>query len=271
VQYDRLANVTGLMAAEIDLWRRAAAAMYVPYDREAGVHIQDESFLEQAPWDFATVPPEDYPLLLHYHPLFIYRHQVIKQADVMLAAFLLGNEFTLEEKRRIFEYYDPLTTGDSSLSECIQSIVACEVGEVAVAHRYLTDTATTDLSDLHKNVRDGMHVASCGGTWMAIVYGFAGLRDYGGELAFKPSLPPHWSTLRFRLRVRGALLGVTLTQQEARYRLLEGGPLAFQHRDERIELEPGDERRLRDPDMAPEAWTQSQQAVAASGVPIGGE
>jgi alpha,alpha-trehalose phosphorylase len=267
-QYDRLVNATGLMTAEIDLWRRAAAAMYVPFDHDARVHLQDESFLEQASWDFATVPPDQYPLLLHFHPLFIYRHQVIKQADVMLAAFLLGNEFTQEEKRRIFDYYDPITTGDSSLSECIQSIVACEVGEVAVAHRYLTDTATTDLSDLHQNVRDGMHVASCGGTWMAIVYGFAGLRDYAGELAFKPALPPHWQKLRFRLHVREALLEVELTQQHATYRLLAGGSLAFQHGDERIVLAAGEERRLQDPHMAPEAWTSGQKAVAASGAAI---
>jgi alpha,alpha-trehalose phosphorylase len=270
-QYDRLANATGLMAAEIDEWRRAAAAMYVPYDLEARVHLQDESFLEQAPWDFATVPPDQYPLLLHFHPLYIYRHQVIKQADVMLAAFLLGNEFSPEEKRRIFDYYDPLTTGDSSLSECIQSIVACEVGEVAVAHRYLTDTATTDLSDLHRNVRDGMHVASCGGTWMAVVYGFAGLRDYEGELAFNPALPPHWQKLRFRLRVREALLEVVLSPQGAAYRLLEGARLALRHRDECIVLAAGEERRIRDPGMAPEAWTTGQKAVAASHAPMTGE
>ncbi|HXX68592.1 MAG TPA: beta-phosphoglucomutase family hydrolase [Polyangiaceae bacterium] len=267
-RYDHLANSTRLAAAEIDLWRRAAAAMYVPYDDEARVHLQDESFLEQQAWDFATVPPEMYPLLLHFHPLYIYRHQVIKQADVMLAAFLLGNEFTDEQKRRIFEYYDPLTTGDSSLSECIQSIAACEVGEVAVAHRYLVDSATTDLADLHHNVRDGMHVASCGGTWMAVVYGFAGLRDYSGHLTFKPAMPPHWQKLRFRLRVRGALLEVTFTGREATYRLLEGGPLDFHHRDELVVLAPGAERRLLDPNMQPEVWSKSQTAVAASGAQL---
>ena len=267
--YDHLANATGLMAAEIDLWRRAAANMYVPYDEEARVHLQDESFLEQKPWDFATVPPQQYPLLLHFHPLYIYRHQVIKQADVMLAAFLLGGEFTDDEKRRIFDYYDPLTTGDSSLSECIQSIVACEVGEVAVAHTYLTENATTDLWDSQRNVRDGMHVASCGGTWMAVVYGFAGLRDDSGQLTFKPSLPPHWQKLRFRLRVRRTLLEVEFTQREACYRVLEGGPFALRHRNERIVVEAGSERRLADPGMAPEAWTRSQKAVAASGAPRG--
>jgi alpha,alpha-trehalose phosphorylase len=228
------------------------------------VHLQDDAFLRQKPWDFEGVPPEKYPLLLHFHPLTIYRHQVIKQADVMLAAFLLGNEFSEGEKRRIFEYYDPLTTGDSSLSECIQSIVACEVGEVAVAHRYLTDSATVDLADRHKNVRDGMHVASCGGAWMAVVYGFAGLRDYQGELSFRPAMPPHWQRLRFRLRVRGALLEVELAQREACYRLLEGAFLEVTHREQKFELHPGEQRTIRDPRMSPEVWSQSELAVAAT-------
>jgi alpha,alpha-trehalose phosphorylase len=263
-RYDQLSNKTGLVPAEIELWRRAADAMYVPYDREAEVHLQDEGFLDQPPWDFDRVPPEQYPLLLHFHPLTIYRHQVIKQADVMLAAFLLGTEFTPEQKRRIFEYYDPLTTGDSSLSECIQSIAACEAGEVAVAHGYLNDSAITDLLDLQGNMRDGIHIASCGGTWMAVVYGFAGLRDGRGELSFRPALPPHWQKLRFRLRVRGALLEVEFTQLEARYRLLEGGPLELHHREERVVLAPGAERRVRDPHISPEAWTVSQKSVAAS-------
>jgi alpha,alpha-trehalose phosphorylase len=127
------------------------------------------------------------------------------------------------------------------------------------------DTATTDLSDLHGNVRDGMHVASCGGTWMAIVYGFAGLRDDDGQLVFRPALPPHWERLRFRLRVRGAQLEVELKQRQANYRLLSGGPLAFDHRKEHIVLSTGEERRVDDPDMAPQAWTMSQTAIAASG------
>jgi alpha,alpha-trehalose phosphorylase len=262
--YDRIVSKTGLKAGEVALWERATKAMYVPYDREAQVHLQDDSFLDQEPWDFEAVPPEHYPLLLHYHPLHIYRHQVIKQADVMLAAFLLGNEFTDDEKRRIFDYYDPLTTGDSSLSECIQSIVACEVGEVAVAHRYLMDSATVDLADLHKNVRDGMHVASCGGTWMAVLYGFAGLRDYDGEISFRPALPPHWQKLRFRLRVRDSLIEVQFAQREAVYRLLEGPALSLMHRDERVTLEAGAERRLRDTNMAPETWSKSEVAAVAA-------
>ncbi|MDD9971962.1 MAG: beta-phosphoglucomutase family hydrolase [Myxococcales bacterium] len=263
-EHDRLVARTHLGPDEEEGWQRAADAMYVPYDEEAQVHLQDDTFLDLKPWDFDGVPPEKYPLLLHFHPLNIYRHQVIKQADVMLAAFLLGNAFSEPEKRRIFDYYDPLTTGDSSLSECIQSIVACEVGEVAVAHRYLNNNAITDLADRHRNVRDGMHIASCGGTWMAVVYGFAGLRDYDGQVSFRPSLPPHWEKLRFRLRVRSTLLEVQLEPHAAVYRLLEGETLTLVHRDQRVSLARGEELRIADEQMVCRMWRPSS-------VPEGGD
>jgi alpha,alpha-trehalose phosphorylase len=177
--FSRLVEATGLDLSELDEWGRAADHMYVPYDEKAGVHLQDDGFLDREPWDFEGTPAGHYPLLLHYHPLVIYRHQVIKQADMVLAAFLLGEHFTVEEKRRIFDYYDPLTTGDSSLSMCIQSIVAAEVGYCDKACRYFADACAMDLGDVGGNVRDGLHVAALGGTWMALVYGFAGLRDHG--------------------------------------------------------------------------------------------
>jgi alpha,alpha-trehalose phosphorylase len=217
--------------------------MYVPYDDAARVHLQDDGFLDREPWDFERTPASSYPLLLHYHPLVIYRHQVIKQADMVLATFLLGERFTREEKRRIFDYYDPLTTGDSSLSVCIQSIMAAELGDCEKACRYFADASVMDLGDVGGNVRDGLHVAALGGTWMALVHGFAGLRDHGGRPRFWPALPDGWRRLHFRLRVRGSLLDVDLRQELATYRLLEGDALEIEHRGERVWLEPGDAPR----------------------------
>ena len=108
-----LQNKIELDLAEIEDWKRAAEKMYIPYDEKFGIHPQDDSFLNKEPWDFEHTPPEKYPLLLSFHPLTIYRHQVIKQADVILAMFLLGNDFSLEQKKANFDFYDPLTTGDS--------------------------------------------------------------------------------------------------------------------------------------------------------------
>lgn len=253
--HDCLVAATGLKAGEPDFWRRAASHMYLPFDSRQNVYLQDESFLDLAKWDFDGTPPGCYPLLLHYHPLVIHRYQVIKQPDVMLAAFLLGNEFSLEEKRRIFEYYDPLTTGDSSLSPSIQAIVACEVGEEEVAYRYLVESAVVDLADDNENVRDGIHLAACAGTWMALVNGFAGMRDYDGKLSFRPVLPPHWSRLRFRLRHKDGVLEVDLRQGEATYRLLEGERLSLLHGDEEVVLGRDETSRRPIAPIPPPGWS----------------
>ena len=143
-------------------------------------------------------------MLLFYHPLNIYRHQVIKQADVLLAMFLLGDDFSVEAKKRNFEFYDPLTTGDSSLSSSIEAIIALEIGEYDKAVEYGRAALLMDLGDVGGNVKDGCHIASMGGTWMTLVYGFGGLRDYGGGLSFRPQPPPQES-LNFRLTWRGQL------------------------------------------------------------------
>src|SRR5215207_6982607 len=114
--YARLVRVTGVSDAEVDGWRRAAELMYVPRHEELGIVLQDEDFLERKRWDFDSTPDAHYPLLLHYHPLELYRHQVIKQAGVVRAAYLVGHHFSEEEMRRTFDYYGPLTAGDSTLS-----------------------------------------------------------------------------------------------------------------------------------------------------------
>ena len=137
-------------------------------------------------------PPQNRPLLLHYHPLVIYRFQVIKQADVVLALFLRGSQFTVEEKRANFEYYDPITTGDSTLSAVVQSIIAAEVGYHELALRYFYQAAFVDLADLHANACDGVHVASTGGVWSALVNGFGGFRDDGDAYTLDPRLPEEW-------------------------------------------------------------------------------
>jgi len=226
--YDRLVARLKIQEHESEQWSHAAERMFVPHDDRSGVLLQDEHFLNRKPWDFEHTPLANYPLLLHYHPLNIYRHQVIKQTDVVLATFLAGDRFSLEEKRRVFEYYDPLTTGDSSLSSCVQSVMAAEVGDLQAAYDYFLLSAGVDLANLSGNVGDGIHVASCGGVWMALVNGFAGLRDVDGhDLRFVPRLPPDWDCMRFRLIVRGSRLEVEMRPEATSFRLLEGEPLSL--------------------------------------------
>ncbi|MEA2244789.1 MAG: alpha,alpha-trehalose phosphorylase, partial [Solirubrobacteraceae bacterium] len=239
--YDRLVERLHIQPHEPQEWCRAAERMFVPYDERSGVLLQDEHFLNRKPWDFEHTPLDHYPLLLHYHPLNIYRHQVIKQTDVVLATFLAGDRFTREEKRRVFEYYDPLTTGDSSLSSCVQSVMAAEVGDLQAAYDYFLLSAAIDLANLAGNVGDGIHVASCGGVWMALVNGFAGLRDTdGGALRFTPRLPADWKGMRFRLIYRGSRMEVEMRPGETTYRLLDGAPLSLMSDGRRFTIAQGE-------------------------------
>jgi alpha,alpha-trehalose phosphorylase len=235
----RLVAATGLTDAEVDGWRRAAELMYVPRHDELGIVLQDEDFLARKPWDLDATPPDRFPLLLHHHPLELYRHQVIKQTDVVLATYLVGHEFDDEETRRTFDYYDPLTTGDSTLSACIQSVIASQVGYPDLALEYFLDACAVDLLDAHGNTADGIHVASCGGTWLALVAGFGGLRDHDGEVRFRPRLPDGWQRLRFRVEVRGQVVEVDMEPGATTYRLLAGHALLVRHDDEVVRLMPG--------------------------------
>jgi alpha,alpha-trehalose phosphorylase len=230
-----LVRDTGLTALEVAGWRRAAELMYVPRHEDLGIVLQDEHFLERKRWDFERTPADKHPLLLHYHPLELYRHQVIKQTDVVLATYFVDG-FSEEETRRTFDYYDPLTTGDSTLSACIQSVVASSVGYEDAALEYFLDACAVDLLDLHGNTADGIHIASCGGTWLALVAGFGGLRDFDGSVRLDPRLPASWERLAFRLQVRGQLIEVELTHAATTYRLLEGPGLVIEHAGEELRL-----------------------------------
>ncbi|WP_123393728.1 glycoside hydrolase family 65 protein [Nocardioides aurantiacus] len=212
VDHQKLVHRLGLGADEVETWKRCAEGMAIPFDEGLGIHPQDDFFLDREVWDLSRTPMENRPLMLHYHPLVIYRFQVLKQADVVLAMFLHGDRFTDEQKRANFEYYDPITTGDSTLSAVVQSIMAAEVGYHEVAMDYFRQAVYVDLGDLHENTVDGIHVASAGGVWSAIVFGFAGMGDREGRLSFDPRLPAGWDALRFPLAWRGSQLRVEITQ-----------------------------------------------------------
>ena len=223
--YRRIAQSLGLRQDEIDEWERCADGMVVLFDETLEIHPQDDIFLQGELWDLENTPDDKYPLLLNYHPLVIYRFQVIKQADVVLALFLQGDQFSLEQKRADFEYYDPITTGDSTLSAVVQSIIAAEVGYQDMAMEYFRTGLFVDLADLHNNARDGVHIASTGGVWNALVYGFAGMRDYGGQLTFDPRLPREWPSMDFPLRIRGSRIRVHLERDHMTFALEDGEPV----------------------------------------------
>ena len=222
---------------EIEAWRAAASAMSIPYDEQLGVHPQARGFTLLKEWNFDATPPEDYPLMLHFPYLDLYRTQVVKQADLVLAMHWCGDAFSAQEKARNFDYYERRTARDSSLSASSQAILAAEVGHLELAHDYLAEALLIDLDDLHGNTRDGVHVAALAGGWLALVAGLGGLRDHGGALSFAPRLPSRLERLAFALLWHGMHLRVTIRPAEAVYSLRDGdGRLELSHHGEPLIL-----------------------------------
>jgi alpha,alpha-trehalose phosphorylase len=228
-RHPRHAAGLGVDAEEATAWRDAATAMLIPYDEALEVHPQAERFTDHQVWDFAATNPDQYPLLLHFPYFDLYRKQVVKQADLVLALHIRGDYFTDEQKARNFAYYERLTVRDSSLSACTQSVIAAEVGHLALAHDYWCEAARMDLDDLEHNTGDGVHIASLAGVWIGAVAGFGGMRDHDAELSFKPQLPDAITGLAFRLTFRGSRLKVTIERKRAVYELLDGEPLKISH------------------------------------------
>jgi alpha,alpha-trehalose phosphorylase len=214
---------------ELAAWRGAADAMVLPFDQALGVHAQSEGFTAHQIWDFAATTPEQYPLLLHFPYFDLYRKQVVKQADLVLAMHLRGDAFTDEQKAANFDYYERLTVRDSSLSACTQAVIAAEVGHLGLAYDYLAEGALLDLDDLAHNTRDGLHLAALAGTWIALVAGLAGMRGHDGLLRFAPRLPEGLTRLAFGLLIRGRCLRVEVTPTTTSYRLAEGDALEIFH------------------------------------------
>ncbi len=238
--YESVRRRTNLAEDEIDAWNAAWQAMYLPFNEAEGIHPQDSTFLELEAWPWDEVDDDKYPLLLNFHPLVIYRHQVLKQADVVLAMYLRSSHFSIEQKRRNFDFYDPLTTGDSSLSACVQAIVAADVGHEEIANDYFERALFLDLCDTHANTADGVHIASCGGVWAGIVHGFVGVHEYGTHLEVRPRLPRHWSTVRFHLHRQDAILVFDSTPEATTVTMVEGKPAKVSDGTTITQLGPGD-------------------------------
>jgi len=205
-----LCNKISLTEEEIQQFVCAYKLMYLPYDEELKINAQDDTFLSKAVWDFENTPKDKYPLLLNFHPLTIYRYQVLKQADTVLAHFLVEDDSDFETIKNSYDYYEKITTHDSSLSCAAYSIMASKIGYLEKAYEYFIETATLDLDNTHGNTKDGVHTANMGGTWMAIVYGFAGLRIKENYISLTPKLPKNWRLLEFKFLYKGACIQVNM-------------------------------------------------------------
>jgi alpha,alpha-trehalose phosphorylase len=245
------ARELGVDDEEMTSWREAAAGMVIPYNATLGVHSQAEGFTGHEVWDFANTTAEQYPLLLHFPYFDLYRKQVVKQADLVLAMQLHPDSFTHEEKARNFAYYDRLTVRDSSLSACVQAVIAAEVGHLDLAEDYLAEAALMDLHDLEHNTASGLHLASLGGIWTALVAGYAGMRHTDAGLSFAPRLPPGLTRLAFGLHLAGGTLRVEVSSAAATYSINSGKPLELLHYGQPVQVSEDQPATCPIPDMAP--------------------
>ncbi|MEW2401243.1 glycosyl hydrolase family 65 protein [Streptomyces sp. NPDC046862] len=236
-RHPRRAAELGADSEESAAWRDAAEAMHIPYNHDLRVHEQHAGFTRYQRWDFANTRADQYPLMLHFPYFDLYRKQVVKQADLVLAMYKCGEFFDEEHTARNFAYYEPLTVRDSSLSACCQAVIAARTGHLPLAYDYVTETALMDLKDLEHNTRDGLHIAALAGTWMALVAGFGGMRHQGDTLEFAPRLPEQLSRLAFHLELLGSRLRVEIRPRAATYTLLDGGPLTVRHHGEAFTLD----------------------------------
>ena len=221
-KFTKLLEKLELTSTEIAEFKKASKNMYLPYDKALDINPQDDSFLGKPTWDFANTPENKYPLLLNYHLLTIYRHQVCKQADTVLAHFLLEDEIDISTIRNSYNYYETVTTHDSSLSSCIFSIMAMKIGEIDKAYEYFSETARMDLDNTHKNTKDGLHMANMGGTHMAIVYGFAGLRIKEATISIAPKIPKQIESYSFIINYQKRLIKIFKNQATCKLELLSG-------------------------------------------------
>ena len=226
---------------EVAAWRAAADRIVLPYDEKLGVHCQSEGFTEHQVWDFAATKPDQYPLLANFPYFDLYRKQVVKQADLVLAMQLIPDAFTAEQKDRNCTYYEALTVRDSSLSACSQAVIAAETGHLDLAYDYLAETALMDIDDLEHNTRDGLHIAALAGSWIALVQGFGGMRYRPGQPAsFAPRLPPALTRLTFTVILRGRHLRVEVGPASVTYIVDgDGPPLPITHHGTPVSVAPG--------------------------------
>jgi alpha,alpha-trehalose phosphorylase len=257
-RHPRRAQELGVDEEETAAWRDAAAKMTIPYDEGLEVHPQSERFTDHAPWQFDRCSPDQYPLLLHFPYFDLYRKQVVKQADLVMALYECGHAFTDQEKARDFAYYERICVRDSSLSACTQAVIAAETGHLDLAYDYFAEAALMDLDDLEHNTRDGIHIASVAGTWIAAVAGFGGMRDYMGHLTFRPRLPSGLTTMRFRMIVRGRHLQVEIDHEHARYQLLDGEPFEIEHHGETVTITANEPAEMAIPELKPRGGTPEQ-------------
>lgn len=236
-KYTELEQKCGIDGGELARMKEAADKMYLPFDAENGIYMQDDNFIYKDPIDIDEIPLKKLPLLTNLHPLNLWRYQVCKQADIVLLMFLQSHEFTREMRKKVFDFYEPKTIHDSSLSASIHSIVACDIGYEDEAYGYLKQACRMDLDNVNRNTCYGIHAACMGSCYMMIVNGYAGMRVYDDKVHFDPYLPENWQGYSFKILFRGSLFRVEVGKNGVTYTLLKGNPITLMSGEGAVVLE----------------------------------
>ena len=240
--YEEFVSRMGITEEETSYWEKIVENMYFPYDENRQVYALDDRFMMLRPWDDSRIPPEKRHLLYeNYHPLFVYRQRMCKQADAIFGLYLHSNFFTKEELKRNYDFYQEVTLHHSSLSNCVFGMLACQIGYYEEAYEYFSQSARMDLDDYHDNFYAGIHAANMGGTWLAIVNGFAGVRVNGGELELHPFVPKQWKGMQFHILYRGRKLKIQLSHEKTRVELVSGDAVSLWINEKEVHLDGGKE------------------------------
>jgi maltose phosphorylase len=206
-------------------WQEIIKHMHFPLDSSRDIFLQQDGFLDKEITPASTIPPAERPINQHWSWDRILRSCYIKQADVLQGLYLFEDQFDTETIKRNYNFYEPITVHESSLSACIHSIIASRIGNIEKAYELYLRTARLDLDDYNREVSDGLHITSMAGTWLAIVEGFGGMRIHDGKLLFNPLIPENWQSYSFHARFRDVLFEVKVTKDSASINNLSDKPL----------------------------------------------
>ena len=224
---------------ELNDWEAILGNMYLPTEKRLGIFLQQEGYMDKEQVMASDIPVEQRPINQHWSWDRILRSCFIKQADVVQGLYCLEDQFDEETIRRNFEFYEPRTVHESSLSPCIHSVVACKIKKLDKAYELYLRTARLDLDDYNKEAREGLHITSMSGAWLAIVKGFAGMRVKADVLYFDPQMPKQWESFSFRIKFRGYVLLVKITKNQTSIQNMSERDLTIKFKDEFVQILPG--------------------------------
>ncbi len=236
--YERITGITKLTEREVESWMKVADTMYFPYDEERDIYLQQDGFLDKELITVAELDKKERPINQKWSWDRILRSPYIKQADTLQGFYFFEDHFSMEELQRHFDFYEPFTVHESSLSPCVHSIQAARLDRMEQAYAFYLRTSRLDLDDYNKEVHEGLHITSMAGTWMSIVEGFGGMRVRNDKLSFTPRIPEQWKSYSFKINFRNRILKVHVTQEAVNFGLEADEPMSLRLRGEKVSLEP---------------------------------